>query len=172
MAEETRTPLAALAYDSDEGMKARANALIEQTRNEPCTLSSIKERVAKDALYAAVRNYDADAIDAALTAAAQLQLQSSHAYQMAKAEAPSIRLWQQDRLKQVRTSIDLDVHEQEKHHKQSSKKCTLDLCPDGFCTCDDFQTRAFVHQHVYGIRMEGCRCYGGGTCDRCMPKWR
>ena len=78
------------------------------------------ERVAKDALYAAVRDYDADAIDAALTAASQLQLQSSHAYQMAKAQAPSIRLWQQDMLKR------------EKHHKQSSKKCKC----QGAVTCN------------------------------------
>jgi len=76
------------------------------------------ERVAKDALYAAVRDYDADAIDAALTAASQLQLQSSHAYQMAEAQAPSIR--QQDMLKR------------EKYHKQSSKKCKC----QGAATCN------------------------------------
>ena len=53
-----------------------------------------KEKMATDALYFAVRNADADAIDAALVVAAQLQLHECHAFQMAKAAAPGFRLAQ------------------------------------------------------------------------------
>jgi len=54
-----------------------------------------KEKMAEDALYSAIRNDgDADAIDAALVVAEQLQLHECHAYQMAKAAVPGFRLAQ------------------------------------------------------------------------------
>ena len=53
-----------------------------------------KEKMAKDALYSAVRNGDAGAIDAALVVAEQLHLEECHAYQMAKKAGPGFRLAQ------------------------------------------------------------------------------
>ena len=67
---------------------------MEDPPSPPTT--SQKKQMAKDALYTAVRNADADAIDAALIVAAQLQLQNSHAYQMAKTAAPGFRLVQEE----------------------------------------------------------------------------